>query len=166
MFAARRNNIQHLYRRELGRFDIVQVEGTEGGYYPEFSPDGQSVAFLTTGGVVKRVPVSGGAPVVLLDAAGTGLSNLSWSGDRLRYSSRGEQREGVWEIPASGGERRSLTTPDASRQEVAHRFPQSLPGGDALLFTAIYSRPPDADGNDDVVVQRLSSGERRVLTKG
>ena len=38
-------------------------------------------------------------------------------------------------VRAAGGEPQTLTTPDASKGEVGHVWPEFLPGGRAVLFT-------------------------------
>jgi hypothetical protein len=42
---------------------------------------------------------------------------------------------GLERVPASGGEPRSLTTPDSAKGEVNHGLPHFLPGGTHVLFT-------------------------------
>jgi serine/threonine-protein kinase len=42
----------------------------------------------------------------------------------------------LYRVPASGGTPEALTTIDAARAEAEHRWPEILPGGSAVLFTA------------------------------
>jgi len=50
------------------------IAGSEGGALPFFSPDSQWLGFFADS-KLKKVPISGGAPVVLCDAsAGAGGS--------------------------------------------------------------------------------------------
>jgi hypothetical protein len=42
---------------------------------------------------------------------------------------------GLSRISETGGEAEELTTPDRKAKEKAHRFPEVLPGGKAVLFT-------------------------------
>ena len=62
-----------------------------------------------------------------------------------------------------GGEPDLLTTVDSDKGEQTHRYPQHLPGGQAILFTA------GTGGSWDdalIVAQRLDTGERKVLVEG
>ena len=56
-----------------------------------------------------------------------------------------------------------FTTLDPQKGEIGHRWPQVLPGGDAVLFT---SRTGPGSDEWDVQVQRVSSGERHMLAHG
>jgi Tol biopolymer transport system component len=45
-------------------------------------------------------------------------------------------QEGLFEVSEAGGPASRLTTPDSSKNELAHWWPQILPDGDHILFTA------------------------------
>ena len=57
-----------LYLREMGALDVSPIPGTEGGYGPFFSPDGEWLGFLTAT-QVKKVSMRGGAPTTLVSVA-------------------------------------------------------------------------------------------------
>jgi Tol biopolymer transport system component len=126
---------------------------------PMLSPDGESVAYFQ-GGLLKRVPVVGGVPAVICSCDGTYGS--TWGDDNsilLGYRA-GEQDNGVWRVPATGGTPERLIA--AKPNQIALR-PQLLPGGTHVLFTLTNG----AHWNQsDVVVQSLATGERRVLIEG
>ncbi len=147
-----------LYTRSLDRLDGTLLSGTEGGYNPFFSFDGQWIGFFTPG-QLKKVPVTGGTPLVLGDV------NLNRGGswgpdDAIVFAPN--PGSGLYRIPAAGGEPEELTT--LAEGEVTHRWPQVLPNGKGVLFTS-HSR---AGGFDDATVEALDleTGERRVLHKG
>lgn len=52
---------------------------------------------------------------------------------------------------------------DREREEIAHVFPQVLPGEQSILFTILNEKGPN---KSEVVVQSLSTGARRVLLQG
>jgi serine/threonine protein kinase len=56
-----------LYLRHLDQLQAVALGGTEDARSPFFSPDGQWIGFFA-GGKVKKVSVTGGAPIALCDA--------------------------------------------------------------------------------------------------
>jgi serine/threonine-protein kinase len=57
-----------LYTRLLSQERAVAVAGTENGYGPFFSPDGQSIGFFA-GSKLKKISVQGGEAVSLCDAS-------------------------------------------------------------------------------------------------
>ncbi len=159
VYVARRDGTQQLMLRTLDSLEARPISGTEGGEGPFFSPDGQWVGFFA-GNQLKKVSSAGGRPTVLAPAIG-GLGG-SWGSDgQIIFSQWGDK--GLERVSASGGEPDLLTTPDSDKGEGAHRFPQHLPGGKVILFTV------GTGGSWDdalIVVQRLDTGERKVLIEG
>jgi serine/threonine-protein kinase len=99
---------------------------------PAFSPDGRWLAFQSDGKLFK-VALDGGTPIPLTDATGLGTA---WAEDgSIIYNP--DYNAGLRRIPAGGGTPDSLTAPDTARGELGHFWPQVLPGGHAVLFTAI-----------------------------
>jgi len=99
---------------------------------PAFSPDGRWLAFQSSGKLFK-VALDGGTPIPLTGASGQGSA---WAEDgSITYNPN--YNAGLWRIPAGGGTPDSLTTPDTARGELGHFWPQVLPGGRAVLFTAV-----------------------------
>jgi serine/threonine-protein kinase len=71
-FVARQAGQARLFVRKLDQLQATGLAGTEGAAAPFFSPDSQWVAFFA-GGQLKKVSVTGGAPIELCDAtAGRG----------------------------------------------------------------------------------------------
>ena len=68
-----------LYLRAMDEMEAVPIRGTETGRGPFFSPDGQWIGFWAEedGGRLKKVPVTGGAPVTLCEASSP--SGASWA---------------------------------------------------------------------------------------
>jgi serine/threonine-protein kinase len=66
-------------------------------------------------------------------------------------------------VSSAGGAPQTLTTPDPASQEYSHRWPQALPGGKAVLFTAVIR-----SGSEDasLVVHSLEGDTRKVLHRG
>jgi hypothetical protein len=67
VYVGRQGGSVRLYLRPLEQFDATALDGTEGGFNPFFSPDGQWIGFFTNTHL-KKVPVSGGTPVTLCEA--------------------------------------------------------------------------------------------------
>ena len=152
-----------LFRRALSGVGAELIRGTEGGFSPFFSPDGQWIGFFTRR-ELKKVPLSGGTAVTLswvppVTAGG------SWGEDGRIVMTR-TFNGALVAIPESGGEFRFLTRLDASRGERAHLFPQVLPGGRGILFTLRRGRDfTDAEASD-IAVLDPSTGKWKTVLEG
>ncbi len=140
--AGRSAATSRLYVRGLNDFAARAVDSGASATWPFFSPDGRSVAFFASG-KLWRAPVSGGAAGSL--AAAPRAFGGSWAADGSIVYVPG-LNDGLWRIPAEGGEPAQLTKPDDAGNGYAHVFPQALPGGEILFafwgksfFTALYS---------------------------
>jgi len=126
------SNIGKLYVREMDSKDAVLLDGAGAAAVPFFSPDSQWIGFFGDG-KLEKVSVRGGAAIVLADV--NGFRGGAWSEDGtiafpLQFTSA------LYRIPAAGGTPEALTHLDSARSDITHRWPQFLPGGKALLFTA------------------------------
>ena len=147
-----------LYVRRLDQLTATPLAGTEGAAGPFFSPDGQWLGFFG-GGRLKKITVTGGAPVTLADApAGRGGS---WAEDGTIIFAP-STTSGLWRVPAAGGTVERLTTP--AQGEVTHRWPQVLPGGRAVLYTV--SAVPGNFTNAWLAVQPLPTGTPHIVQRG
>ena len=77
-----------------------RVRGTEGGRGPFFSPDGQSIGFQQND-QLKRVAITGGAPVVLGDAPR--YFDASWGPDDTILFGLLGQSAGIVQVSGAGG---------------------------------------------------------------
>jgi hypothetical protein len=129
-----------LYRRSLDSDDVRPIPGTDGANQPFFSPDGRWIGFHDSArGKLRKVPVDEGLPVDLAESDPSGPMGACWTADGRIVL--GHQGRGLDWVPAEGGRPRALTTVDPAR-EVGHRLPWVLPGGKAVLFTAVPHRAP------------------------
>jgi serine/threonine-protein kinase len=160
VYVAGRDGIQRLFLRTLDSLEARPISGTEGGEGPFFSPDGQWLGFFA-GGYLKKISIAGGRPTVLAPVSVS--RGGSWGSDGQIIFSQLLGDKGLERVSASGGEPDLLTTPDSDKGEGPHRFPQHLPGGEAILFTV------GTGGSWDdalIVAQQLDTGERKVLIEG
>jgi hypothetical protein len=150
-----------LYLRALDEFEGRPIPGTEGASAPFFSPDGKWVGFFA-GGELKKVAISGGAPVVIAKAPNH--RGGSWgSDDSIVFAP--DYADGLARVAAAGGTPVFLTRPDYASREKTHRFPEVLPGGKGVIFT---TGTADIESFDDARIEVLvvGTGERRVLLSG
>jgi serine/threonine protein kinase len=148
---------KRIYVRAIDQFDSLALPGTEGGNVPFFSPDSQWVGFIA-GGKIRRTRVDGGQPQTVTDAVQTvnALAVPSWERDDNIYFTPGPGT-GIWRIPSGSGPTVPATMLQGS--ENSHRWPQLLPDGKTLLFSA-------ATVSDSQVYVQLATGERRKIVKG
>ena len=151
------STVDGLYLRAMDQRDARLLPGTEGSRGLFFSPDGRSVAYFD-GDQLKRLALSGGAPVVVCSTTRTFGGH--WARDDTIFFA---QPEGILRVSANGGAP-ELVIPAADGEVLD--APQWLPDGDAVLFSVTTSsRSPDWDDGQIEAVS-LSSGERTVLVEG
>ena len=148
---------KRLFQRQLDQLDFAAVPGSEDGNRQFLSPDGAWVAF-GAGRRMLKVPVGGGPAVEVAQGAWAGGD---WTDDgTIVYTP--DYVSGLWTVSANGGTPERLTTPDSTRGELAHWWPQVLPDGEHVLFTA-FSTPID---RARIEVLSLKTGERTVVLEG
>jgi serine/threonine-protein kinase len=147
-----------LVRRRLGEASSERIEGTEGARAPFFSPDGKWLGFIA-GDKLRKVAAEGGRPFALAEQNGAG--GAAWGeDDRILFAPL--YTEGLFRIPAEGGETERVTTPDRARGELGHWWPQILPGGRTAIFTA-FCTPLDTSRVEAV---DLETGEVHDVVDG
>jgi Tol biopolymer transport system component/predicted Ser/Thr protein kinase len=146
-----------LFTRQLDQPRAAELAGTEGAYAPFFSPDGRWIAFFAPG-KLKKISVEGGAPIPLSDCSGTARGG-SWGEDGSIIAALATPG-GLSRIPAAGGTPVPITELDRQHGEMTHRWPQILPGGRAVLFTAHAS----VGGFDGANIEVLSLADHRRIT--
>jgi Tol biopolymer transport system component len=157
------NRREEVLRRPLDQLAMEVIPGAgqgdqgTGNSRPFISPDGRWIAYHKQGKLWK-VPVEGGPPIQL------GVSDWgggSWGKNgRLVYSQ--SYNTGLWSVSEGGGDERMLTAPDTARGELGHWWPQVLPDGDHVIFTA-YRTPIE---HATIEVLTVSTGRRKVLFTG
>jgi serine/threonine-protein kinase len=143
-----------LFTRRLDQPMSTQLPDTEAAFAPFFSPDGKWVAFFSQGRL-KKISVDGGAVLVLCQAISG--SGGSWGEDGTIVAALGTLTS-LSRIPESAGTPMSITT--LAPGEVSHRWPQVLPGGAAVLFTANVA----AAGYDRASIEVVSLTDHQTKT--
>jgi Tol biopolymer transport system component len=146
-----------LIARRLDSLQSTVIAGSSGADRPFLSSDGAFVAF-SANGKLQRIPVSGGTPITFGESSWGGGS---WGPDgRIVFSQ--SYQGGLWVVNEAGGEQRKLTDPDSTRAELAHWWPQWLPDGKSILFTAYRSPISKAT----IEVLNVETGARKVVLEG
>jgi eukaryotic-like serine/threonine-protein kinase len=151
--------IRRLYLRDLNKFDVAPISGTEGAEGPFFSPDGEWVGFHADG-KLKKVSVRGGLPQKIFDTVD--FRGAAWGPDGT-IAAATDQRGPLITVPAAGGPAKPLTTLDTAKGEWGHRFPRFLPGG----RTVIYEAHEGGFNAEDAMVYAVSldTGARTFLMR-
>jgi serine/threonine-protein kinase len=158
-YVGNRGGRTQLFVRPMDAVDPVPITGTTDAVSPFFSPDGQWIAFFADG-QLKKVAVTGGAPITLCPAP-VGLGGTWNRDDVIVFASA--TGSGLSRIPASGGTPRPLTTLDVTQGEFSHRWPEWLPDGETVVFTVGTS----GSWNDaQVAALSTRTGQRTTLLRG
>ncbi|MHC4518282.1 MAG: protein kinase domain-containing protein, partial [Planctomycetota bacterium] len=158
-YVVRHGDSSHLCLRSLGDFDAETIQGTEGAQIPFFSPDGNWIGFCA-GGNLKKVSLLGGAPQTICEVQ-RAREGCWLEDDTIVFAD--EQRYGLWQVPASGGEPKRLTTPlrfSSGEREHSHLSPRSLPRGKGVLFTI------GSPGQNLIATFSFETGQSRTLIPG
>jgi serine/threonine-protein kinase len=155
------DNGRWLYLRPVDELASGPIRGAGGGFpgsrSPFFSPDGREIGFVNDTNL-KKVSINGGVPVTLCSVPSL-LHGASWGTDGTIIFSTSEGK-GLFRVPAAGGEPEIVTTPDAEQGEQSHRWPEILPGGQAVLFAVFTGEGPH------IAVLNLETGDYRLLIPG
>ncbi|HUM01070.1 MAG TPA: protein kinase, partial [Thermoanaerobaculia bacterium] len=163
VYAAERGGARRLFLRSLSELEARPIEGAGGARSPFFSPDGQWLGFFAEG-KLKKVQLTGGPAQTICDGV-TAHRGASWAEDDSIVFSP-EYATGLFRVSARGGKPEQLTKPDAGKGERTHRWPEVLPGGDAVLFTIGYANSPGNYDDAKVAILDRKSGKTRILIEG
>jgi serine/threonine-protein kinase len=109
---------------------------------------------------MKKVSTAGGAPITLCKVD---LSRgATWGEDETIVFSP-SPRSGLMRVSSAGGEPEALT--ELEEGDISHRWPQWLPGGEAVLFTSVTEDVDNFEGANLEVVS-VATGERKVVHRG
>jgi len=144
-----------LFARRLDRFAATEIPGTfgsGGGFF--FSPDSRWVAFFADGELKKTLIDGGGSPVTLA-AAGDMLGG-TWS-ENGRIIAALNRESMLWTVPEDGGTPAPIV--DLSAAGIQPRWPQLLPGGRAVIYSAVVG----IGSGNGIAVAELDTGTVKTL---
>jgi serine/threonine-protein kinase len=159
-YVASQGNTRQIYLRRLDSFEAEPLAGTEGAQALSFSPDGQWLGFTASdSGRLMKVPIQGGAPLPLADVYSP--TGMCWGENGTILLSPNYGIGGLVQISATGSSPIQVTRARDTKSE-GHRWPQLLPGGQAVLFTAWRRNIEDCR----IMVHFLKTGRQKVLVEG
>jgi Tol biopolymer transport system component len=158
-YVAGREGDARIFVRDLDSLSPRPIPGTENGFGPFFSPDGEQLGFFVSDSVM-RVDVGGGPPTRL--AAATPVSRGgTWSPDGFIYFTP-SQSSSVVRVKASGGEIEPVTERDAATDEEGHVWPDVSHDGTVLVYA---ERRGTSFADARVVLRSITTGETRILAE-
>ena len=163
IFRAMSQGVARLYRRGLDDAAAAPIAGTEGGFAPFFSPNGEWLGFFTTT-EMKKVPLAGGSPI-RISLVTPVTAGAAWGADGkiiFTLTANGP----LSSISDTGGRFLMVSTLDSSRGEHSHLWPQILPEGRGILVTMVLGQDFQDFANSQIVVLDPKSGRRTVVLEG
>jgi Tol biopolymer transport system component len=148
---------RQLWVRPIDSTEAQPLPGTEDPLQPFWSPDSHSIGFGSQG-KLKRIDLGSSLPQTLCDASRFLGGTWSRAGVILFTPN---MIDGLFQIPATGGEPRQVTIPDLTR-ELGHRNPYFLPDGRHFLYQV-----DERNREQRVFAGSIDSKEvKQVLTDG
>ena len=146
---------RRVFVRRLDRAEAIALPGV-GALGCVFSPDGGSVAVVSSSGLITRISLTDQQRKDL--AFGVDLSvGIAWSQAGIVFGRGG----GLWVVSSEGGAPRALTVLDAARHEVRHARPVVLPGERFVLFASQTTEP----GAGRIESVSIDGGPRSVVVE-
>jgi Tol biopolymer transport system component len=137
-FIAEGEGKQLIFVRPLHATTAQPLAGTEGAYYPFWSPDSKFIGFFASG-KLKKVEASGGVVQSLCDAPyGRGGS---WNRDGVILFTPGIH-DVIFRVPDGGGQPVAVTRVQKAGPQAGARWPYFLPDGRHFLYLDLEGDDP------------------------
>ena len=137
-----------IWVRPLDALASQRIDGTEGGLYPFWSPDGREIAFFANN-KLKRVELASGRVQIICDAGLGGGGSWNADGTILFASQATLPATRIHRVSAAGGKSTPITQYDGLG---LHSWPHFLPDGRHFLHlriqqgeSGIYVGQPERD---------------------
>jgi serine/threonine-protein kinase len=156
VYAVYSEGTSYLYLRNMDDFEAQRIKGTEDAVGPFFSADGRWLGFFTNN-ELKKVAINGGTPQVICETMGYGGT---W-GPENRIIFTDYNKYCLMQVSSNGGKPEQLTSSlkfSVEAPEQWHLWPQILPGGEAILYTATINRE-----NQKIVARTLKNGNTKTI---
>jgi eukaryotic-like serine/threonine-protein kinase len=159
-FVASREGKSSIWVRSLDKLEAAELTGTEGAYFPFWSPDGRSLGFFANG-KLWREDANGGSRAAICNAPeGRGAS---WGqGNEIVFDGDGNA---LRRVSAEGGAPVALTSAAVQNQvSISDRWPFLLPDGKHFL----YLHAPTGSGSDhnEIHFASIDGKSDKTLLKG
>jgi serine/threonine protein kinase/Tol biopolymer transport system component len=158
VYHAQPAGVDQLMVRRINELDPRPIAGTTHSTNPFFSPDGTRVGFVS-GGQIKTIALSGGPPSIVCDVQGQ-VQGATWVIDAIVFAQAGA---GLFRVPAVGGRPENIAAPNVKEGETDYRWPDALPGGNAIIYTVFGS---GGIRQARIAARRLDGSGAKILVEG
>lgn len=152
VFVAQADRPPQLWIRALDSSAANPLAGTEGAFFPFWSPDSRSLAFFA-GGKLQRLDLAGG--VIRTLAVAPNPLGGTWNSDGVILFTPNYTGP-IVRVSASGGDAKEFTQVDS--RQTSQRFPYFLPDGHHFLYYV-----PNIEGSRGVYLADLDGSPGRYL---
>ncbi|HQR18976.1 MAG TPA: hypothetical protein PK948_11415, partial [Gemmatimonadales bacterium] len=126
-----------IFVRRLDQLTAKPLPGTEMAEFPEFSPDGQWIAFGAPDGTLKKIQVDGTNLTTLCPVGTGGVSGLTWTSDKeVVFTRENLTARGMWRVPSDGGEPVQFSKFDSASGERLQLAPRSADNGRLVFYSS------------------------------
>lgn len=160
---SRQNGKNQLWVRNMDSLEAHALEGTEGAYYPFWSPDSKDIGFFADG-KLKRIDATSGSLQTVCSASDLARGG-TWNEEGVIVYSP-NYRAGLYKVSASGGEPSPVTQLDEHSGEKSHRWPWFLPDGKHLLFLSQTAEGGVSNDRSTIQALDLNTAKRTTLISG
>ena len=157
VFVGFREGISHLYQRPLGENKVEIIPESRKAYTPFFSDDGKYLGYVA-GLQMRYVPVAGGPSTFICTTEW--VHGASWRGRTILFNLAPAKDLGLHKVDIASGESNPFTLLDSTQNELNHFWPQILPGGEAVVYSARTSGDLQ---ESRIMVKPIEGGEPKVL---
>lgn len=154
-----------LWVRSLDGLTAQPLAGSEGSYYPFWSPDSRQIGFFA-GGVLKKIDAAGGTPITLCTTPRASVLAAGGTWSREGVILFAQATAPIHRVSALGGTPTPATALDEAAGETQHWAPYFLPDGRHFLFFAAGSTERGPDDPNGVYVGDLDSTTRKEIMPG
>ena len=148
-----------LWLRSLESLTAQTLTGTEGAWFPFWSPDSRFIGFFADG-ELRTISLADGVVQRICALPGPGWTGADWNvAGTILFGGLGSPSGGMYTVAATGGEAKPALMADSAHGEWLLVTPQFLPDGRRVLFTAIAK----AGSSLGTYVGSLDNPEQRRL---
>jgi serine/threonine protein kinase/Tol biopolymer transport system component len=163
-FIASKDGRNSIWIRDLAKSEARQLPGTEGAFYPFWSPDGRSIGFFMNH-KLWRMDLSSGTPMPVCDVVEP--RGGSWSSSNVIIFAR-EVSGPIYRVSASGGTAKAVTgaspTMGQNSEQSSDRWPFVLPDGKHFLY--LHTPTGNVSNQDEIRFGSMDGSAPKTLLRG